>query len=138
MYGKYGEIAIEATRKVWAEKKDPENAWKEAAAKIFYYSHSSKTKPCPRNAYTGLCEDGLVVGIKCTHVKGGKNKSYAVHAVHMLCRNPSLGNDRPTQLWRKVMGEMGIKDKQHNGQMDVVLALWDKDMIEREGIVKVM
>jgi hypothetical protein len=33
-------------------------------------------------------------------------------------------------LWNKVREELSIGEKEHNSQMDVVLALWDKKLIQ--------
>lgn len=134
-YSKYGEVAIEATRHIQETGESPGNAWNKFAEEIFDNETSSaRDKGCPRNAYLGLCEDGLVDGVpEGNYVekrKGKKaNKSYAIQAVHMLRSNPSLENLRPKNLWDRVMEVMEDGPDNHNNQMDVVLALWHEDMI---------
>nr|WP_313637966.1 hypothetical protein [Paenibacillus sp.] len=56
------------------------------------------------------------------------NKTYAIQAVELLKANPELAKDK-NELWRKVI--KGVK-KQHNSQMDVVLALWNNNLIVSE------
>lgn len=124
---KYGEAAVQAVRLYTAGKaRTPRDAWDEAAARVFGPGTSAQ-KVCPRNAFLGLCEEGLVRGVPrgnyCNPPK--KNKSYAVAAVALLRREPGLARD-PARLWDLVMkGEQ----KRHNSQMDVVTALWRAGLV---------
>lgn len=137
MQRKYGEVAVDATRYVReTQNLDPKNAWKRAAEEVFDAESSSAKKACPRNAYLGLCEEGMISGIPTgdyVKEKGGtnSNKSYAVQAVHMLRDDPTLADVTPKELWDKVMEVTEDPPDNHNNQMDVVLALWDEDMIVR-------
>lgn len=85
-------------------------------------------KGCPRGAYLGLCEEGLVKGAptpKDRWTKSIDNKRYAIKAVEALRRDQTLRN-RPTDLWREASQPRTIV---HNGQIDVVLGLWAADLI---------
>jgi len=53
-------------------------------------------------------------------------KGYALRAFSLLSSDPALAGDRKT-LWQKVMDG---KVKRHNGQMDVVLALWQHGLLQ--------
>ena len=138
IWGNYGKVAIGATRHIQEAGGEPEDAWYKIAKEIFKEKTDSIEKGCPRNAYLGLCEDGLIVGVpKGNCIKGRKgkklNKSRAVHAVRMLYNNSSLENDTPRKLWSKLMKDRKEDPyKHHDGQMDVVLALWHEGMIVRD------
>jgi len=127
--GKYGEAAIRATQLVTRGKcKSVSEAWNVAAREIFPNKLPAQKKGCPRGAFLGLCEEGLVSGVPTgMYTKSRDNKRYAVEAVHLLERQPDLAVDHAT-LWKKIMKG---KDKVENGQMDVVLTLWSRDLIAR-------
>ena len=83
-------------------------------------------KGCPRGAFLGLCEEERVKGVKTGHYTRSKlNKEYAMEAVRLLRLEPSLVSDR-AQLWRRVIGQ---KTKAHNGQLDVVIGLWNAGLL---------
>ena len=121
MPSKYGLIAVQAARRCRSGQ-SAEGAWKQAAADVFPDQPASRAKGCPKCAFVGLVEAGRIIGVPRdsdlpprTH-----NAEYAVTAADILASTP--GRDRtPTELWRDVMGD---RVKQHNSQMDVVLALW--------------
>jgi len=119
---KFGDVAIEATLLLTAAKAtDPRDAWDSAAKARLGYS-----KHCPRNAYIGLCEEGVVKGVQPGRwLTSDVNKSYAVKAVQALWDDPAWLKKK-TLLWRKVSGP---SDKAPNGQLDVVFGLWEKDLI---------
>ena len=131
MRRKYGEVAIEATKYIQATREDPEKAWNKFAEEIFGTGSSGAKKTCPRNAYLGLCADGLVVGVpeKDHNSDENPNKIYAVQAVRMLCADSSLEKLTPKKLWDKVMENIEYGPDNHNNQIDVVVALWHEGMI---------
>ena len=99
------------------------NFWKIAVK--YFASESSKTKPCPKNTFLGLCEAGFVKGIpKGNYTKSIKNKKYAIKAVTVLKQNKHT-TFSPKELWDK----LELRDKRSNSQMDVVLALWEHGLI---------
>jgi hypothetical protein len=90
-----------------------------------FESESSRSKSCPKNAFLGLCEAGVVKGIpKGEYTKSVKNKNYALQAVEILKRDKSISYS-PSVLWK----ELNLGDKIHNSQMHVVLALWNNGLI---------
>lgn len=129
---KYGQAAVlAATNCKNSFDKNPINAWKAAVNEIFPNSVSSKTKGCPKGAFLGLCEEGMVKGVpKGSFTRSVDNKRYAVDAVAELKRNPEFAND-PRGLWEAVM--MGVVKKE-NSQMSVVIALWDEGLIIQSGL----
>jgi hypothetical protein len=101
--------------------------WSRSAKEVFPLSKSSQEKNCPKGTFLGLCEEGLVKGIpKGNYTKSVKNKEYALKAIAILKQNTQT-TFSPKELWEKL--ELG--DKRSNSQMDVVLALWEADLIKK-------
>jgi hypothetical protein len=123
----YGDAAVRAANLAREQRLTPEDAWRRAMGATFPNSVASQVKSCPKGAFLGLCEEGLVRGIpRGDYTRSQMNKQYAVNAVRALRRTPSLANDR-SALWLASLGSEGVK--QHNGQMDVVAALWTSGLI---------
>jgi hypothetical protein len=122
--GLYGDAAILATRRVNQQAAlSPQSAW-DAAIKEYSDSTESHKKGCPRAAYLGLCDAGVVKGIKPGSGDRSKNGAYAVSAHSLLLSDPTLAVNRK-QLWTRVCPEA----KYENGQMDVVVSLWESRLL---------
>lgn len=120
---KYGLIAIKSTQN-FKENYSITEIYSRTAQVIFD-SKSSQEKSCPKTTYLGLCEEGLVKGIpKGKYTKSVKNKEYALKAIKILKQNTKT-SFLPKELWEK----LELKDKRHNSQMDIVLALWNEKLI---------
>lgn len=128
---KYGDAAVLATNIVQAAKvTSPVEGWKLAVTELCPDSLSSQKKGCPKGAYLGLCEEGLVKGIPAgSYTTSVHNKKYALRALTLLRSEPSYSSDAKI-LWDRVM-EMDGEVKAPNGQMDVVLALWHKGLLRK-------
>ena len=124
---KYGDAAVRAVKLFTSgEANTPEVAWNKATIYYFGENTSSQVKGCPKGAFLGLCEHGLIKGIpKGTYCNSIKNKGYAIRAVSILKANPNRLPDSKT-LWSIIQD--GI-EKKHNSQMDVVLSLWEHRLI---------
>lgn len=122
---KYGQAAVDAAQDPEAHV-DPEAAWDRAMSRHFQSSLSSREKGCPKGAFLGLCEEGLVKGIKKGVYTGSfDNKWYAVAAYRLLQRDDTLAKE-PETLWKRVTdGE----SKRSNSQMDVIISLWSKGLL---------
>lgn len=93
--------------------------------KLYPTSPAARKKSCPRGAFLGLCEEGLVQGIPAGSYKASReDKAYAVRAVTLLTEGTEQRST--SALWRAVTNGA---EKTHNSQMDVVLALWNNDLI---------
>lgn len=125
---KYGKVAIAAVQLITSGiEKHPPYAWDKAVKSIFPDSESSQRKGCPRGAFLGLCEEGLVKGIPCeSYTRSKLNKQYAVDAVQLLRERPALA-DNPDQLWQQIPKDDAAK--RENSQMDVVITLWKHRLI---------
>jgi hypothetical protein len=133
--GKYGEAAVKAFELLAAYVvEEPIEAWKKATIEIFELGTSGQLKGCPKDAFLGLCEEGLIKGIPPRkYSRSKKNKQYAVRAVEILKKHPELLSDKQA-LWRAVVG----MQKAHNQQMDVVVELWKMNLIDVRDQVEVI
>lgn len=127
---KYAKVAIEVAEELQSMEKEEQkkidlgDLWKEKCKKNEFKEASIK-KGCPRLAFIGLCENNLIKDIEVKNSnKESLNKNYAIEAVKVLKNDKR--NYTSKELWEKI----GNKDKKHNSQMNIVLALWEKGMIE--------
>ena len=125
----YGRVAILAVKRA-QNGVDPVQAWKESAKEVFPSQpasrDTSRDKGCPKCAFLGLAEDALIFCVPPgNYTNSSSNKKYAVEAVKFLCISPSLAKN-PRELWNRVTHN---QPKTPNGQMDVVLALWNAGYI---------
>lgn len=117
----YGDAAVLAVRICTQQQVGPVVAWAEAVRKVFPNSKSQQVKSCPKSAFLALCQEGFVVDVPAgQYTRSVLNRPYALRAVEQIRACPLLADD-PTLLWRKVMEG---KSKVANGQMEVVVALW--------------
>ena len=126
--GKYGEAAIYATEMIRDSGMDPPEAWEESCERV-----EGDPQKCTRSAYLGLCEEGMIKNVPMgNYTDSTCNKRYAVEAVKLLRSCPSLVAESRRDLWEKVL-EKSCKGKRigQDGQLDVVLALWNKGFIKK-------
>ena len=90
--GAFGEVAVQSAELVRSGACDSAlKAWETAALTVFPHSESQREKSCPRVAFLGLCEAGLVAGVPASvSAKASANKDYAVRAARLLALNPGL------------------------------------------------
>ena len=122
----FGNLAVLYAKKIEEEKIEPTiEGWKHLAKELGF-TKSKIDKGCPRNAFLGLCSQGLIKGIpKGNYTTSKKNSKYAKEAVRILREDNSLC-DNPNVLWTKIPGA----PKTHNGQMNVVCALWKAEILK--------
>ena len=123
---KYAQAAVETVRKNQGKSSlDMRQEWDKTMMKYYPTKKPSREKGCPRNAFLGLSEAGLIMGIPTGDygVKPGNvNKRYAVDAVALL----QAGSEPDKkQLWAAVTDA----NKKPNHQMDIVLALLHEGML---------
>ena len=126
--GKYGDVAVQAAG-LLAEGRasSPAAAWSIAARSTFPAQQASREKSCPKGAFLGLCEDGLIKGVgRSSSGAGHLNKDYALAGVAVLLKDPGVAAEGPQGLWARILEG---RKKIHNHQMDVVLALWNEGLI---------
>ncbi|MGI9438345.1 MAG: DUF6979 family protein [Parvibaculales bacterium] len=130
---KFGECAVRASKVLQARHDfGPNDAWAMAAREIFPSSPSSQKKSCPRKAFEGLCYAGKVKDIggeKVQYAQPSQNGDYALEGLRILAGNPSL-TSHPKTLWREVLKNLELdEEKQPNGQMEVLIALFERNLI---------
>jgi hypothetical protein len=127
MANRYGEAALMAARDSFAGT-NPVARWERAMETLYPSSPTARRKSCPRGAFLGLCEAGLVKGIPAGQYTASKdNKAYAVQAAALLIEGTRSWSI--SELWRAATDD---PTKTHNSQMDVVLALWKNGLIVRK------
>ncbi|MCR8633919.1 DUF6979 family protein [Paenibacillus radicis (ex Xue et al. 2023)] len=127
---KYAQATLIATKLIENNQAStPLEAWNIATTETCGEGTWAQKKGCPKNAFLGLCEAGLVKGISkgiyTERSNSQKNKGYAIKAVELLRENPELAEDLKV-LWETVMDG---KVMSHNYQMDVVVSLWKHGLI---------
>jgi hypothetical protein len=128
MANRYGEAALMATREGSSARISPVARWEEAMNRLYPTSPTAQRKSCPRGAYLGLCEEGLVKGIPAGHYTASKdNKDYAVRAAQLLIEEKQSWS--VSTLWQAVTND---PERAHSNQMDIVLALWKNGLIVRK------
>lgn len=127
-YGRAALRAVEICRTTTAPLTPPE-AWELATSELFGAGTPAQKKGCPKGAFLGLCQVGYVTGIpKGDYTRSEKNREYAVAAAALLAAEPQLADNWP-ELWKRVLkGD----SKQHNSQMQVVIALWQYGLLRRQ------
>ena len=124
---KYAQVALKATNIL--KTHSPLEAWSMAAQEVFPHAQASREKGCPKNTFLGLCEEGLVEGSSVgKYTRSKLNKQYALKALGLLQNNTNLSSDTDV-LWMLV-----VQNKKSNSQMDVVTALWNNNLINKEMI----
>ena len=125
--GQYGQAALDAVQLLRTRlAQGPQEAWRQATISRFGNGTPSQEKSCPRGAFLGCCEDGLVRRVPAeTYTRSRENKRYAVTAINLIKANPSLASLGERALWKRVLAHLKLPtDKAYNDQMDVVLTLF--------------
>jgi hypothetical protein len=120
----YGDAAVHAAKLCQKQGLDPVAAWTTAVEKHLPTEEGRK-KSCPKSAFLGLCEEGLLKEVPAGRYTTSRlNKGYALRALQLLNAHPALASTS-RDLWRAVMAG---EEKRPNGQMEVVIALWSAGM----------
>ncbi len=121
----YGKAAVKAVE-FRNDGERLQSAWEKAISE-YTTSELSRDKGCPRNAFLGLCEEGMIKGVDPgDYGAGEKSKGFAIRAVQILREEPTLSLNM-TKLWKKVMENLGEDtSKSQASRMGVVTALWPK------------
>jgi hypothetical protein len=105
----------------------PDEEW-ERIIKLDIKSVTSQNKPCPKGTFLGLCENGNVMGIqKGNYTDSINNKKYAIEGLRLYKINPQLSI---TNLWIDTLSSLNEVCKRPNGQMSIVVDLYNKGYIK--------
>ena len=125
--GQYGDAAVVAIQcYLLGKTRTLREAWTFGISRQTDSDSSSK-KGCPKDAFLGLCEAGVIKGIPPGKYGGHRhnlNGRYAVDAYEILQSEPKLANDKRA-LWSRIPEP---RAKNENGQLDVVLALFNNSL----------
>lgn len=103
--------------------------WKLFAENAFPQSKSRQDKGCPKNTFLSLCQQGKVKGIPAgAYTTSINNQRYALNALSILHAQPDK-NFSASELWKAVMELEDDRNKAPNGQMEVVLTLWQAGLL---------
>jgi len=119
---RFGLIALEAVE-IYKKQtiKDPRKAWEEAAG--------WKDKGCPRGVFLTLCSEGLIKGIPRGNYGDRLGKNYE-HTLQVMKRLDFQATD--FKYKKTVWDKLDIPNKpSHNGHIDVIHALYEKDMLSK-------
>ncbi len=124
--GRYGDTAIKAVDLILSTDMSPEQAWDIATSKEFGRGTNQQQKGCPKGAFLGLCEQGMIKDVPIgNYTDSIDNKRYAVRAVRILKEKPELINDEG-KFWLEVISGKSVKP---NHQLDIVISLWRNNYI---------
>jgi hypothetical protein len=99
-------VTIDAVENIIVGKMTPREAWEYAAEKNFIAGSSNIDKGCPKNAFLGLREEGLVKGVPAgKYTRSDRNKQYPINAVELLKRRKVL--PRAKDVWIDVLPSLG-------------------------------
>ncbi|WP_260862783.1 DUF6979 family protein [Citrobacter sp. Marseille-Q6884] len=119
---KYTDAALlTADRCLGMDKPDVKRVWAYTIQELNAYDEG-----CPRNAFIGLCEEGMVKGIPsgCYGLrKDNKNKGYAVAAANLILSGHEVDNNA---IWQQVTSGY----VQPHDQVNIVIALHDAGLLQ--------
>lgn len=119
---KYTDAALIATRSCQGQKKpDVKTAWLKAIHNLNAYDEG-----CPRCAYLGLCEEGMVKGIPAGSYglrADNKNKGYAVYAANLILSGHEQDHKK---IWKKITDN---RISAHD-QVKIVIALHNAGLLQ--------
>ncbi|EPF16736.1 Uncharacterised protein [Cedecea davisae] len=119
---KYTDAAIKTVMRCQGSlTPDIKAEWREVIKELQAYD-----EVCPRCAFIGLCEEGMVKGIKPGRYglrKNNKNKAYAIAAANMILSGQA--SDKKV-IWRKIT-ETEI---QAHDQVNIVIALHNNGLLQ--------
>ena len=121
--------ALIAAKTIQYKNLHPKEAWNRAVQVEFPDSESGQDKGCPRNTFLSLCEMGRIKYVaEGNYTTSEDNKRYALKAINIL--RDSQKDFKPLELWKEVLKTEANCNKQHNCQMNVVIALVNEKLIE--------
>jgi hypothetical protein len=114
-------------------EKTPLDAWKSAGSTILAHSTDMQEKPCPKNTFLSLCEEGLLRGIpKGKYMqRESVEKQYAITALKLIRADKNVLEENIKSLWEKACGD---KNKHHDYQMNIVKMFVLKDKINYDNL----
>lgn len=119
----FEKTTIDAVNKILNEKiEDYSTVWSECLSK-YTESKTTITKGCPKNAFSDLCSFGFVKDVpKKESRKLSENGRKTIKAVEIL-NGQNWYFENKKKFWKENFGT------NHQGQMDIILALKNKGLL---------
>jgi len=103
----------------------PPQAWEQSVGH-YTNSQSARTKGCPRGAFLGLCQEGLVKDVPAQRYTASMaSKNYAISTV-MLLKQGSTNVENINEIESFVMPERQRGDQ---GEIRIACVLWKNGLI---------
>lgn len=120
---KYTEAAITTAKRCQGSiRPDIKAEWRKAIEELSAYDEG-----CPRSAFIGLCEEGMIKGIRPGSYglrTSNKNKYYAIAAANLVL---SGNNTDPKSIWKEVTKS----EIQAHDQVSIVIALHESGLLQK-------
>ena len=127
----WANAAVYAVNIIKDQNLSPEEAWFKAIS-TYTKSYETRIKQCPKHVLVDLYyHNKLKLDRPIHHVRQDLtiNGRYALKAIELLIKDRSLANNK-NELWTRTMLELKEHpNKTKNGQMDIVIALYDKNLL---------
>ena len=119
----FEKATVHAANKIQNESTlDYGRAWTDSLSN-YTKSKTTLTKGCPKNAFVDLCSFGFVKGVrKDENRKLSENGRKTIKALEILNRQDWQFKSK-SEFWNKNFGTS------HQGQMDIILALKDANLL---------
>ena len=130
---KIGRIAVEAQR-LAATGTHPLDAWTEVLRRTYAGKQleNQLQHTCPKWAFSGLCNRGVVAGVSpgsCEEAVTKNSAEFALRALELVSKDGALLHNK-RELRRRVFGiPQSPGYRQPNGEVDVLLGLWEARLV---------
>ena len=124
--GNYGRVAVTAVNLIHNNNLTPRNAWQQALQQLHI-----NDKPCPKTAFLGLAEAGMIRGVRSGHYlrqSNLPNKQRAIALRNIIFRSypPRLPIGIKRTIWLRLTGNTLSNDQ---GVIDVVYTLFRNNLL---------
>ncbi|MHA8093799.1 DUF6979 family protein [Aquirufa lenticrescens] len=131
MANQFYQIAIQTLGKLESQEnlnsKIILDAWKQSLVE----NNKNYLKGCPKNAFTSIILNNHVKFENQKNIDldtDSKEYEYCREALNILRNNPHTSL-KPLELWKRVLNNLNLT-RSHQGEMDVVMALWKNNKIK--------
>ena len=124
------EVTLKSIEILKDKKTEPLQAWN-AACDELKLTESVKGKPCPKATFLCLFQENKLWELEDYKINEylEPTKSYTLFAINLLKQNGRNNYNNGLQLWKDIMKKFK-ENRNHNQEMDVLLALWDLGLIK--------
>lgn len=112
----------------------PPDAWVQVLKQVYAgrQLENQLKHTCPKWAFSGLCNAGVLVGVSagsCEEAATRSSARFVLRALELVSADHALLQDK-AQLKRRVFGTPGSEGhRQPNGEVAVLLGLWEAGLV---------